>query len=52
MRKITYATTLIKNLNIKIRKYSKNKIVFPTEKTVIKSIYLAMQEATKNKQYS
>lgn len=46
IRKIIYTTNLIENLNGKIRKYTKNKLSFPTE-DVIKSIYLAVRKVTK-----
>ena len=47
IRKIIYITNLIENLNGKIRKYTKNKLSFPTDDYVIKSVYLALREATK-----
>lgn len=47
IRKIIYTTNLIENLNGKIRKYTKNKLSFPTDQAVMKSVYLAMVEATK-----
>lgn len=47
IRKIIYTTNLIENLNGKIRKYTKNKMAFPTDEAVLKSVYLAMNEATK-----
>jgi transposase-like protein len=47
IRKIIYTTNLIENLNGKIRKYTKNKLSFPTDDAVLKSTYLAVREATK-----
>ena len=47
IRKIIYTTNLIENLNGKIRKYTKNKLSFPTDEAVKKSVYLALREATK-----
>lgn len=47
IRKIIYTTNLIENLNGKIRKYTKNKLSFPTDQAVLKSVYLATREATK-----
>jgi putative transposase len=47
IRKIIYTTNLIENLNGKIRKYTKNKMSFPTDDAVLKSVYLAVNEATK-----
>lgn len=47
IRKIIYTTNLIENLNGKIRKYTKNKLSFPTDQAVVKSVYLAIREATR-----
>ena len=47
IRKIIYTTNLIENLNGKIRKYTKNKLSFPTNEAVIKSVYLAVRETAK-----
>jgi transposase-like protein len=47
IRKIIYTTNLIENLNGKIRKYTKNKLSFPTDDALMKSVFLALNEATK-----
>jgi putative transposase len=47
IRKIIYTTNLIENLNGKIRKYTKNKLSFPTDEAVLKSVFLSLREATK-----
>ena len=47
IRKIIYTTNLIENLNGKIRKYTRNKLSFPTDNAVKKSVYLALNEITK-----
>lgn len=47
IRKIIYTTNIIENLNGKIRKYTKNKLSFPTDEAVMKSVYLAINEITK-----
>lgn len=47
IRTIIYTTNLIENLNGKIRKYTKNKMSFPTDKALKKSVYLAIAEITK-----
>lgn len=47
IRKIIYTTNLIENLNGKIRKYTKNKMSFPTDEAVLKSVFLALRESTK-----
>ena len=47
IRKIIYTTNIIENLNGKIRKYTKNKLSYPTDEAVLKSVFLAVMEATK-----
>jgi putative transposase len=47
IRKIIYTTNIIENLNGKIRKYTKNKLSFPTDEALMKSVFLAVMEATK-----
>ncbi|MFN8865291.1 MAG: IS256 family transposase [Flavobacteriales bacterium] len=47
IRKIIYTTNVIENLNGKIRKYTKNKMSFPTDDAVLKAVYLSIHEATK-----
>lgn len=47
IRKIIYTTNLIENLNGKIRKYTSNKMSFPTDEAVKESVYLALMETTK-----
>lgn len=47
IRHIIYTTNLIENLNGKIRKYTKNKLSFPNDEAVMKSVYLALREASK-----
>jgi putative transposase len=47
IRKIIYTTNLIENFNGKIRKYTKNKLSFPTDEAVMKSVFLAVREASK-----
>jgi putative transposase len=47
IRRIIYTTNIIENLNGKIRKYTKNKLSFPTDEAVMKSVFLAVQEATR-----
>lgn len=48
IRKIIYTTNVIENLNGKIRKYTKNKMSFPTDEAVLKSVYLSIHEASKS----
>lgn len=47
IRQIIYTTNLIENLNGKIRKYTKNKLSFPNDEAVLKSVYLALREVSK-----
>ena len=47
MKYFVLISNLIENLNGKIRKYTKNKLSFPTDEAVLKSVYLALREATK-----
>lgn len=47
IRRIIYTTNLIENLNGKIRKYTKNKLSYPTDEAVLKSTYLAIMEVSK-----
>lgn len=45
LRKIIYTTNTIENLNRNIRKYTKTKVQFPDEKSVKKSVYLAIKNS-------
>ena len=47
IRKIIYTTNLIENQNGKIRKYTKNKLSFPNDDALSKSVYLAITEIEK-----
>jgi putative transposase len=47
VRNIIYTTNLIESLNGRIRKYTKNKLSFPADEAVTKSVYLAIRESTK-----
>lgn len=44
IRRIIYTTNLIENLNGKVRKYTKNKLSFPTDEALKKSVYLALRQ--------
>ena len=48
LRKIMYTTNTIENLNRGIRKYTKTKVQFPDERSVKKSVYLAIMNNEKN----
>ena len=43
-----YTTNLIKNLNGKIRKYTKSKLSFPSDGAVKKTVYLSLREIEKS----
>jgi len=47
IRKMIYTTNVIESLNSTIRKYTRNKTVFPSETAVLKSVYFAIQQITK-----
>jgi len=47
IRTLIYTTNIIENLNGKIRKYTNNKLSFPDDQAVVKSVYLALREITK-----
>jgi len=46
IRKIIYTTNVIENLNRNIRKFTKNKLMFPDDQAMKKSVYLAIQQAS------
>lgn len=48
IRKVVYTTNTIESLNSTIRKYTRNKTVFPDDQAALKSVYLAIQQAEKN----
>lgn len=47
VRKVMYTTNIIENLNRQYRKVTKGKAVFPTDKALLKSLFLATNDATK-----
>ena len=44
IRKLIYTTNIIESFNASLRKYTKNKKVFPNDNAALKSIYLAAQQ--------
>ena len=44
IRKLIYTTNIIESFNASLRKYTKNKRVFPTDNAALKSVYLAAQQ--------
>ncbi len=47
IRKITYTTNAIESLNMTLRKYTRNRRIFPNDDSAMKSLYLAIREASK-----
>ena len=47
IRKINYTTNAIESLNMTMRKYTRNRRIFPTDDSAMKSLYLAIREASK-----
>lgn len=47
IRKLIYTTNIIESFNASLRKYTKNKRVFPTDNAALKSVYLAAQQIRK-----
>jgi transposase-like protein len=47
IRKLMYTTNMIENLNRNVRKFTKNKTMFPDDNSVIKAVYLAVQHVSK-----
>lgn len=47
IRKLIYTTNIIESFNASLRKYTKNKKVFPNDNAALKSIYLAAQSISK-----
>jgi transposase-like protein len=47
IRKLIYTTNIIENLNRCVRKFTKNKSMFPDDRSVIKAVYLAVQNVSK-----
>jgi transposase-like protein len=47
IRKLMYTTNTIENLNRMIRKYTKNKLIFPNDDAVIKAVFLAISQTSK-----
>lgn len=47
IRTLIYTTNVIENLNGKIRKYTKTKMSFPDDQSVMKAVFLALREITR-----
>jgi putative transposase len=47
VRRIIYTTNAVEDFHRMLRKYTKTKTIYPTDKSVKKSVYLSIQEITK-----
>lgn len=47
IRRITYTTNAIESLNMSLRKYTRNRRIFPNDDSAMKSLYLAIRETSK-----
>ena len=47
IRRITYTTNAIESLNASLRKYTRNRRIFPNDESAIKSLYLAIRETSR-----
>jgi putative transposase len=47
IRKMIYTTNIIENLNRVLRKYTKNRVLFPSDDSVLKAVFLTIQRLEK-----
>ncbi len=47
IRRLMYTTNIIESLNSLVRKFTRNKTMFPDDSAVKKAVYLALQQASK-----
>lgn len=48
IRKVIYTTNAIESLNMVLRKYTRNRRIFPNDDAALKSLFMAIQQASKN----
>ena len=48
IRKVIYTTNAIESLNMVMRKYTRNRRIFPNDDAALKALFLAIREASKN----
>jgi len=48
IRKVIYTTNAIESLNMVMRKYTRNRRIFPNDESALKALFLAIREASKN----
>jgi len=47
VRRLIYTTNAVEGFHRMLRKYTKNKVIYPTDDSVKKSVYLSIMEITK-----
>lgn len=48
IRKVIYTTNAIESLNMVMRKYTRNRRIFPNDDSALKALFLAIREASRN----
>lgn len=48
VRKVIYTTNAIESLNMVMRKYTRNRRIFPNDDAALKALFLAIREASRN----
>ena len=48
IRKVVYTTNAIESLNMTLRKFTRNRRIFPGDDAALKGLFVAIQEASKN----
>jgi len=48
IRKVIYTTNAIESLNMSLRKLTRNRRIFPNDEAVMKALYLAIRQASRN----
>jgi transposase-like protein len=48
IRKVIYTTNAIESLNMSLRKLTRNRRIFPNDEAAVKSLYLAVAQASRN----
>ena len=47
IRKVVYTTNAVESLNMVLRKLTRNRRIFPNDESALKSLFMAMREASK-----
>ena len=48
IRKVIYTTNAIESLNMVMRKYTRNRRIFPNDESALKALFLSIREASKH----